>query len=633
MAYKIYIEKQGASYPNGQTKDVSDGSLPETPVISTKIKPIDRDKANSEVEKGEIILDPETGALHKALGKSHSKGGTPVFLKSGSFIFSNYKDLAIKKEEKEIFEFKLGGKYKPANNTPSKVLEKEVDLEHHNKMIDILANEKNNTKESVNSAKLMMLKNLEKAGQVAYLQESKKGEQAPEFAQNSAPVYSNEVDEDINQSMQYLQQGGEKRPTADEILKAEKNPLKDANGWNYIWRDGRKIYYNKPGVGNKAPASKADQSYFNTWFAKQSKNFQNNYIAQSKKVMSQNKNQFGYMQEKPITGTQNRFSVPKFDNMSPAASLKPHGFVAPNITNVGDTPGNVPGDIKGIVDPTNQKSKLTPWQLINMGIPFVRALGVKTQYPLRQHQESIIPQLENINAEPQLNQNNQAYFNAAANVKGMNPNQGSAYMQQLFGTRIAANDQVLSNVQQANVQTQNQQRTGAAASLNQDAAMNRQYDLKYYDQTQTALKNSDELRQAYTQQGINNVNETMTKKLAFDSWLNTQQQYKGEATYIDKDGVQHYAGTPLYSPKAGFFGNSVQHNPVGIDWSTYQSSTGNKIDSAEELGAAYQKLLQFDPTLKIGDFLKFRGISNYNTASSSLPQGMKGGKFRSKKLY
>jgi len=206
-------------------------------------------------------------------------------------------------------------------------------------------------------------------------------------------------------------------------------------------------------------------------------------------------------------------------------------------------------------------------------------------------------------------------------------------MQQLFGTRIAANDQVLSNVQQANVQTQNQQRTGAAASLNQDAAMNRQYDKQYYDQTQTAVKNADELRQAYTQQGINNVNETMTKKLAFDSWLNTQQQFKGKATYIDKDGIQHYAGTPLYSPKAGFFGNSVQHNPVGIDWSTYQSSTGNKIDSAEEVGKAYTEMLRYMPGLTPDAFIKSRTLMNFNTTASSLPQNLKGGKFRSKKLY
>src|SRR5690349_7771445 len=111
MAYKIYIEKQGTPYPY----DVKNykGSLPEVPEVTTTMKPIDKDKANAEVEKGEIILDPETGALHKALGKPHSKGGTPVSLKDGSFIFSNYKNLAITKNEKELFEFKVGGKYRP----------------------------------------------------------------------------------------------------------------------------------------------------------------------------------------------------------------------------------------------------------------------------------------------------------------------------------------------------------------------------------------------------------------------------------------------------------------------------------------------------------------------------------------
>ena len=105
MAYKIYVEKQGASYP--YDIEHHKGSLPELPSISTKMKPIEEDKANAELEKGEIILDPKTGTLHKALGKPHSKGGTPVSLKEGSFIFSNFKDLAINKDEKELFEFKL----------------------------------------------------------------------------------------------------------------------------------------------------------------------------------------------------------------------------------------------------------------------------------------------------------------------------------------------------------------------------------------------------------------------------------------------------------------------------------------------------------------------------------------------
>jgi len=622
MAYKIYVEKQGTPYPY-DTKHYN-GSLPELPEVSTKMKPIEEDNANAEIEKGEIILDPETGALHKALGKPHSKGGTPVSLKDGSFIFSNYKNLAIKKNEKELFEFKLGGKYKPQDNTPSKVLEKEVDLEHHNKMIDILQNEKKHTEETVNSAKLMMLKNLEKVGQLAFLQESKKNLQAPAFAQQTAPVYSKDTDEQINQSMQYLQQGGRKL-TAEEILKAEKNKLNDITGWNFLYRDGRKSYYDKPGSvqTTRTKPSAADEAAYAKYLSTETA--EQRMRRKAREAQQSTPGPLGYTADL-LSNSQLDLKFPKMDSMSPAASL------------IGRPPtqqlnGNLAGNPQELVDPTTYDTKLTPWQKINVGIPFYRALNIKTQYPLRQHQESVIPQMENINAQPQLDQNNQAYFNAAQQTKGLIPGQASAYMQQLFGTRIAANNQAIGNVQNANVQTQNNQKIMTANTLNQDAVQNRAFDLKYYDQTQTAIKNTDELRQAYTQQGINNLNETMTKKLAFDSWLNTQQQYKGNPTYVDKDGIQHYQGQALYTPKPGFWGNSIQYNPANIDWSTYQSSTANRVDSAEELGQAYLQAKQFDETLKFADFLKFKGISNYNTkAASATPPTFKGGgKYRSKK--
>lgn len=617
MAYRILIE--GKDFD----KVHANGSIGQDPIISTKIKPIDESQANSEIEKGEIVLDPSTGAMHKALGKPHSKGGTPVSLKDNSFIFSNFKNLAINNKEKEVFEFKMGGRYKPINNTPSKILEKEIDIEHHNKMIDILQNEKSNTKESVNSAKLMMLKNLEKAGQVAFLQESKKNSQIPSFAQQSAPVYSSDTDQEINRSVQYMQSGG-KKLSQKEIDEAEKNPLEDVNGWRYVWKDGRKMYYTKPGQSQRTPPSSGDQQKFDTWFSKQSKQFQDNYIKQSKTI-TQRPAQYGYKRT-PINMVLPRSTKP-FDStsLSPKPLMpRPLGQM-PTPQQVGDQPG----DVKGLVDPTNQSSKLTPWQLINMGIPFARALNVKTQYPLRQHQESVIPKLENVNVQPQLDQNNQGYFNSANLMRSLNMD---ANAQQLYGNRIAANNQAIGNVQQANVATQNRQKELAAGSLNQDAAQNRAFDKQYYDQTQMAIKNTRDLKEAYVDQGINNANDTITKKLAFDSWLNTQQQYRGKATYIDQDGVQHYQGTPLYSPKAGFFGNSVVHNPVNIDWSTYQSSTGNKIDSPEELGKAYQQMVRLMPGLTPDAFIKSRTLMNYNTTSSNVPQSFKkGGKFRFKK--
>lgn len=614
---------------------VSDGSLDRDPKISTKMKPVDESEANSEIEKNEIILDPITGALHKALGKSHAKGGTPVSLKDGSFIFSDFKDLAITKSEKERFEFKIGGKFKAKNSTPAKVLEKEVDLEHHNKMINILQDDKKYAPHELNSAKLMMLKNLEKAGQVAFLQEAKKGEQAPAFAANTAPVYSDNVDEQITQSMQYMQSGGKFLPqyqegslinipgsggrlTPEEIQKALQNALKDTKGWNKLYSEGPKTYYSKPGSpGSVHVSSQVEKDKFNKWFASKSPEFQKDYINRSKKTYTipGKDPQYGFTRENP-TG-----SLPRTPYATPGSLTmqlpgpKVSAFTLPKL----NTTGNPAVDPEGIVDSTDQSSKLSPWQKINMGIPFYRALTVKTQYPLRQHQESVIPQFENISAQPQLDAANQGYFNAAQQTQALNPNQASGYLSDLYGKRLDASSQILGNTQNQNVQIQNNQKVLAANTLNQDAQVNRGFDKYFYDATQTAIKNRDELRQTYTQQGINNVNDTMEKKLAFDSFLNSQQQYRGDKTYVDGDGVQHYAGTPLYSSTPNFFGQSVKRNPVNIDIANYQSGLNNQGEDLSLKIAAIKNLL---PNATDGDLLKYLGLKSFISTKKL------GGKFR-----
>ena len=197
--YKIYIE------------DGQDNLLDGMDNITSNIKPLPKDqlhKANAEVEKNEYLFSPETLSLHKALGKRHSKGGTPVNIPENTFIFSDFKDLAFDKNDKERFEFKLGGR-KMKNNTPAKVLEKNIDVKHHNKMINIL-NSDNQDDIAKNTAQLMLQKNLNTIGKVAYVQEGRKGfpQGVPPFSQGTAPVYKQEVDDDITQSVQYMKRGG-----------------------------------------------------------------------------------------------------------------------------------------------------------------------------------------------------------------------------------------------------------------------------------------------------------------------------------------------------------------------------------------------------------------------------------------
>src|SRR5687768_11774365 len=76
--------------------------------VNASAKPVDRDLANMEAEKGELLLKFDLGGLFAVKGKSHSQGGTPLKADAGDFIFSKDKELAITKQEKELFDFKQG---------------------------------------------------------------------------------------------------------------------------------------------------------------------------------------------------------------------------------------------------------------------------------------------------------------------------------------------------------------------------------------------------------------------------------------------------------------------------------------------------------------------------------------------
>lgn len=205
--YRVQIQSEYSDKYNDESNLVDKMNK-----VSSTIKPLSKDNLKdsvAELEKDEYLFSPEKLTLHKVLGKKHTKGGTPVNIAPNSFIFSDFKDLAITKNEKELYEFKNGGTNKAKNNTPAKVLSKQLDIEHHNKMVNIL-NSKNQDDIAKNSANLMLQKNMEKVGQLAYLQENKKGfpQGIPDFAQNVAPVYDDNTNTQITQSTQYMKHGG-----------------------------------------------------------------------------------------------------------------------------------------------------------------------------------------------------------------------------------------------------------------------------------------------------------------------------------------------------------------------------------------------------------------------------------------
>lgn len=174
--------------------------------VNASIHPIDPEKANAELEKGEILLKFDLGGLFAVQGKKHSQGGTPVNANDGDFIFSDDPSLAISKEEQKQFRFKINKSNSKKENTPAKVLQREVNPKEYNQLINII-NDKNSDKISKNTAILMLNKYLEKVGRVAYLQEEKKNSEIPEFAMGTAPMLAEDL-ADIDSIEQQYKQGG-----------------------------------------------------------------------------------------------------------------------------------------------------------------------------------------------------------------------------------------------------------------------------------------------------------------------------------------------------------------------------------------------------------------------------------------
>lgn len=180
------------------------------PNVSTSLNPINREDSTLEAEKDEVVVSPDLATIHKILGKPHSKGGTPLNLEEGSFIFSKDKSLAISKNEQKVFNFKMGGSVKKEDNTPAKILLRQIDIKHHNQMNAILNNKANRDFISKNTAEIMLDKNAEKIGQIAYLQEAKKDFKSgiPAFSEGTQPIYSQAVKDKIVTEDQYMKYGG-----------------------------------------------------------------------------------------------------------------------------------------------------------------------------------------------------------------------------------------------------------------------------------------------------------------------------------------------------------------------------------------------------------------------------------------
>lgn len=179
-------------------------SIEKDPKVNTTIKE-NPYRSNVEIEGGEVVLQPDLSALFKAKGKRHSQGGMDVLLKPESFIFSDFKGLEFEERDFELFELKEGGK----SNTPAEVLKKNVDIKHYNTLVSIMDDPYKDDL-AKRTAAMMLEKYIQTLGNIAYKQEEKKKfpQGLPAFSVGTAPVYDDNIKDQIEENKQYMRGGG-----------------------------------------------------------------------------------------------------------------------------------------------------------------------------------------------------------------------------------------------------------------------------------------------------------------------------------------------------------------------------------------------------------------------------------------
>lgn len=210
-------------------------SEPDVEVNST-LKPVPRDQANLEAEKGEVAMLPGKGGIpstFKIAGEKHYNGGTPLNLPPDSFIYSDTKNMRIK-DQAILAQFGITqkGAYTPAE------IAKKYDI---NKFKKILA-DKDTDKLQRETAEGMIANYNLKLAKLALLQESMKG--FPQGIPMVAMPYIEQQEINPADFIQANPQPGQE-PTVDEtgnmsfggIISRLKN-MKAGGGVDYFQKGG-----------------------------------------------------------------------------------------------------------------------------------------------------------------------------------------------------------------------------------------------------------------------------------------------------------------------------------------------------------------------------------------------------------
>lgn len=494
-------------------------------------------RANVEIEGREVVLKPNLDGIFNAVGKRHSRGGMPVILEEGSFVFSDDKTLSFDEADHDIFEFKKGSDFKTKNNTPAKVLKRNIDLEHYNKLVNNLTNPKENLL-AKSSSELMLKKYKEIVGKIAFAQESKKGfpQDVPEFAKDSAPVYSDELKNEIVTQKQYAKFGGYINNPYKNKKEADLLPEMQPGG-------GIHGYAGDPGdPWNKSQLSDADWDKFSEeigfkQFAKDNNiPYDNIHFQQYLMQHPDTKDIVKQIHEGEANKTGVRFVGPGVQIYTqhgmPGVTKKiDDGYLGkrwddivnryrnrpkpdPDITTTPTTtlppdflpPPQIQKDIE--VKPQDYMPinwEFTPWQKMSQLYNLSRVGAINRYMPYRSQFVSDYVSLPLYNPEPVVQDINARANQTIRSFSTLSPIQQIAASQEAVGNTLDQINRVRSDYDNRNVGQKTSEEMTNVQLRNQANLTNINFDQQYYREAVTGAANYDKLKQAAKDLFMNNV--------------------------------------------------------------------------------------------------------------------------------
>lgn len=631
--------------PYAAKYDKEHASLYQEDKITKNVNPIDRELADIEAEKGEIILKPDMSGIYEIKGKRHTKGGTPIKAAPNSFIFSDFKDLAIDKETQELLKLKKGGSVGKQKNTPAEVLKRNLDIEHYNKLINNLSDD-NKDVIAKRSSELMLAKYQQILGRVAFAQEEQKQfeDGVPPFSSDTAPVMQDELQENMDEQEQY--EGGGNVGGNPFLPKAQRGKItanntkvvtdKSFNDWG-LWKGDQlptfENIYGETNAANKIDNLDVLASSLGYNGPKNNKNFQqwlydsspenkaiidkwhDNYSEGPNAGMFDGK--IGIRWQNALKELTKKVPTPTVRITPPAAVPFVPGTSTPTVGN--------PFTRETL--PYEPNVRRTKEMIVDESWAALEALKVKKYDPYRKQIKSPLVDLNNYDPQNAINKITGAANQAYRATRGLNPYQAQASINEVYGKTISGIADVQGQYDERNISVENQQNMTNNQSQKADLQANVNFDSQYYDQSVLSNQRFDNAKSiAWNQfRSLRNSNQ-----MQLDQLYNVlaQQPIAGSTPVLDNKGNQVmrngkplFQSQPLYDVAPG----TIRTHLTGAGSIFNENTTNNILDLENQYNQIMKKILSGTSTKE--DAIALNSVTRILAARRRGQQPMKKGGF------